>query len=297
MPNKAQNNAFSTLKLIAKQNFKKLALTFSLVLAENALFLLYPIFAGFAINKILNGETVSAMIYAVMVIAGWVLGATRRRVDTQVFAGIYANLAVNVVLNERKAGQDGAVTAARVTLSREFVDFFEEHFPILFTSAISIAGAAAMLLLIEPVVGLSCVLTLAIFGLFLPNFIKKNDRLYFRLNNRLEREVERVKNAREYELKRHYGLVSRLRVAISNREAIGYLTIGIAAFIMFSTAIVMLSASQSPNAGHIYSVMTYLWTFAISLDDAPRLIEQFSKLKDIGRRVNIEIGDEIAGKI
>ena len=33
--------------------------------------------------------------------------------------------------------------------------------------------------------------------------------------------------------------------------------------------------------------------FAINLDDAPRLIEEFSKLKDIGKRVNIELEGEI----
>ncbi|KYK84578.1 hypothetical protein SA2200_10665, partial [Aggregatibacter actinomycetemcomitans serotype d str. SA2200] len=30
------------------------------------------------------------------------------------------------------------------------------------------------------------------------------------------------------------------------------------------------------------------WTFAISLDDAPRLVEELSKLKDIGKRVEVE---------
>ena len=35
-------------------------------------------------------------------------------------------------------------------------------------------------------------------------------------------------------------------------------------------------------------------TFAISLDDAPRLIEEFSKLKDIGKRVNVELEGDFA---
>ena len=33
--------------------------------------------------------------------------------------------------------------------------------------------------------------------------------------------------------------------------------------------------------------------FAISPSDAPRLIEEFSKLKDTGKRVNIELEGEI----
>ncbi len=42
------------------------------------------------------------------------------------------------------------------------------------------------------------------------------------------------------------------------------------------------------NAGHIYSVMTYMWMFATSLDDAPQLLEKFSQLRDIGKRVSTD---------
>ncbi|VTM00972.1 membrane protein [Klebsiella pneumoniae] len=41
------------------------------------------------------------------------------------------------------------------------------------------------------------------------------------------------------------------------------------------------------NAGHIYSVMTYMWMFATSLDDAPQLLEKFSQLRDIGKRFRL----------
>ena len=32
--------------------------------------------------------------------------------------------------------------------------------------------------------------------------------------------------------------------------------------------------------------MTYMWMFAMSTDDGPQLLEKYSQLKDIGRRVN-----------
>ncbi|MGP1507087.1 MAG: ABC transporter six-transmembrane domain-containing protein [Campylobacter sp.] len=58
-----QNNAFKTLKSIAAKHNKKLILTFALVLTENGLFLAYPIFAGFAINAIMQGNTLNALVY------------------------------------------------------------------------------------------------------------------------------------------------------------------------------------------------------------------------------------------
>ena len=96
-----QNSAFKTLTLIAKKNFKKLFLTFSLVLAENGLFLIYPVLAGIAINAIVAGDTLLALSYSGLVFVGWGLGSIRRRVDTQVFTRIYARLAVSVIMNEK----------------------------------------------------------------------------------------------------------------------------------------------------------------------------------------------------
>lgn len=41
------------------------------------------------------------------------------------------------------------------------------------------------------------------------------------------------------------------------------------------------------QAGHVYAVITYLWAFAMSIDDMPRFVEKFSELKDIGNRVEV----------
>ena len=288
-----QNNAFKMLKSIATEHNKKLILTFTLVLAENGLFLAYPIFAGFAINAIMQGNTLNALIYALFVLIAWLVGAIRRRVDTQVFANIYAKLAVNVIMNEKQNAKDDSAIIARVALSREFVNFFEMHFPMFFTSVISIIGSAFMLIFVEPKVAVACFVVMAFFLIFLLKYIKKNDDLYLRLNDRLEKEAKVIGVFNKSTLSRHYDVVSKFRIAISNREAMSYFIIGISASLLFLVAIIVLS-SQQTNAGHIYSVMTYIWNFVISLDDSPKLIEEFSNLKDIGKRIDTQKKDNNA---
>ena len=288
-----QNNAFKTLKSIATEHNKKLILTFALVLVENGLFLAYPIFAGFAINAIMQGNTLNALIYALFVLVAWLVGAIRRRVDTQVFANIYAKLAVNVIMNEKQNAKDDSAIIARVALSREFVNFFETHFPMFFTSVISIIGSAFMLIFVEPKVAVACFAVMTFFLIFLPRYIKKNDDLYLRLNDRLEKEAKVIGDFNKSTLNRHYDVVSKFRIAISNREALSYFIIGISASLLFLVAIIVLS-SQQTNAGHIYSVMTYIWNFVISLDDSPKLIEEFSNLKDIGKRIDAQKKDNDA---
>ena len=68
---------------------------------------------------------------------------------------------------------------------------------MFFTSVVSIFGSAIMLLFIEFYVGLTVFALLAVFGVLLPKYIAKNDRLYLKLNNQLEREAGRISTGDE----------------------------------------------------------------------------------------------------
>ncbi|MBE5683733.1 ABC transporter six-transmembrane domain-containing protein [Pantoea agglomerans] len=286
LPVAKPRSAILTLKMLGRRHSRKLFLTLLLVVAENVMYLLYPLLAGFAINAILSGRTWHAVLYAVMVFIMWAIGAARRSVDTRTFARIYAGLAVPVIVAQRSENQSASTIAARVALSREFVDFFEKHLPVLITSLASMTGAAVMLLAIEFWTGAGCLAILLFFACFLPGFTRKNDVLFGRLNNRLEKEVSFVSNANAASLDRHYSVLASLRIRLSDREAWGYLAIGSVAALLFAVTIAVMSNRGGTNAGHIYSVMTYMWMFAMSLDDGPQLLEKYSQLKDIGRRVN-----------
>ncbi len=277
---------WQALKHLARHNQKRPLFTFGLVAAENILYLTYPLFSAFAIDAMVRGEIAKALLYSVFVLMVWGLGALRRSVDTRVFAKMYADLTVPVIVRQRAQGSDTSAISARVILSRELVNFFEIHLPTLIMSGFSLVGAGVMLLVLEFWAGVAAAAVLLVFGLMLPRYSRINDGLYARLNNRLEKEVCLIEGANHRQLQRHYQLAANLRIRLSNREALGFLWIGVAMAAVFGTAVVQLG-SRTVSAGHIYAVMTYLWTFAIALDDGPRLLEEFSKLKDIGKRVEV----------
>lgn len=287
-----QQSASQTLKAIAKAYPAKLFLTLSLVALENALLLAYPLFAGFAVDSIIRGDATSALFYAVVVLAFWVVGAARRAVDTRTFTRIYADLAVPVILNQRLQNQSTSTSAARVVLAREFVDFFEKHVPTIATALVSIVGAAVMLLVIEPWIGLACLGALLLCITLLPRFARRNQELHERLNDRLEKEIGLVEKVGPDTLQRHYRVLSRLRIWLSDREAIAYLFVGSVAAVLFVIAISQLALSPAVKAGHVYAVMTYLWTFVSSLDEAPSMVDQLARLRDIGKRVDPGLGDK-----
>lgn len=279
-------NAIHTLMHIARHHRHKLTATFALVATENLLFVLYPLVGSFAVNAVLSGETVKALAYALMVFVMWVVGSARRAVDTRAFVRIYASLAVPAILNQKQKGTTSSATA-HANLARQFVDFFEEHLPMLITAGFNIVGSVVMLIIIEFWSGVITLLILLIFIGVLPKYTQINDRLYHKLNNRIENEVEVIERGQAGELVRHYDLLAKIRIGISNREAMSFFVIGVALAVLFGTTLVIL-AHKTVSAGHIYAVMTYLWGFAMSIDDMPRLVERFSELKDIGARVEID---------
>ena len=249
-PAAVSNSAVKTLKLLGQRHSRKLILTFLLVAAENITMLLYPLLAGFAINAIVTGQALHAVLYAVMVFVMWAIGAARRSIDTRTFARIYAELAVPVIIAQREEQHSASTIAARVALSREFVDFFEKHLPVLVTSVASIIGAAAMLLLLQFWTGVACLFILAFFALFLPGFSSRNEALFVRLNDRLEKEVAFVNSASRRSLSRHYDVLARLRIKLSDREAFGYLAIGTVTAILFASTILTMSFEGGLDAGH-----------------------------------------------
>lgn len=284
-------NAWHNLKQIARNNKARLIGTFTLVLAENLLLLTYPVFGGIAINGVLEGNLGKALSYAAVVLVIWTVGSVRRAVDTRAFSRIYAEMVVPVILQQRRDGEAVSTISARAALSRELVDFFEMHLPTLVTSLISMVGAVLMLLFIEFWTGLASFFVLLFFMLLIPRYSRVNDRLYFRLNNRLERDVHIIEHSGDRELEQHHQLLAEMRIAISNREAVGYAVIGIALMFLFAVSFSVMTLRGNANAGHLYAVVSYLWSFAISIDDAPRLLEEISKIRDIGKRIQVENAD------
>lgn len=282
---KNKNSAINTLISILKLHYKKLILTFTLVGLENLLFLLYPIVWWFAVNAVLNWQTFNALLYALMVFIIWFVGSLRRSVDTRVFVKIYTELVVKAIINQKEKSNTSSATA-HASLSRQFVNFFEEYLPTLITSIFSILWAIIMLLIIEFWSWIVALSILLLFLMVLSKYTKINDKLYFDLNNNLENEVNIIEKNNKIDLENHYNLISKIRIIISNREAFSYFIIGIMMAFLFWITLYILSL-KSIEAGHIYAVITYLWTFAMSIDDMPRLVEKFSELKDIWERVDI----------
>lgn len=51
------------------------------------------------------------------------------------------------------------------------------------------------------------------------------------------------------------------------------INVGVAMSLLFGPALTLMTLKGNGSTGHIYAVSTYLWMFAMSLDDVARLVE------------------------
>jgi ABC-type multidrug transport system fused ATPase/permease subunit len=204
--------------------------------------------------------------------------------DTIAFNRIYNHLVVSIVLNQHQQGIAPSQIAARSALSREFVDFFERDVPRLVTSLFGLIGSLMMLLFYDLQIACYCLLILIPIAWIQKVFVKKSLVLNYRLNNQLEKEVEILTEGDRELVSQHYETLADKRIKLSNLTAFNWgatelLIIGLFMFILVRTSFLKF------NSGDVYAVIAYAWNYRQSLDILPILVQQISRLRDIGERM------------
>ncbi len=122
---------------------RKIAITWILVLFENALMALIPLFIGFTIDELLKGNSGKLFELAGIFLALTAISVVRRIVDTRIYGTVRVRLAAE--LESRNQALPVSTRNARLSLARELVDFLEIHAPEIFTALIQLSVAICVL--------------------------------------------------------------------------------------------------------------------------------------------------------
>ncbi len=107
-----------------------------------------------------------------------------------------------------------------------------------------------------------------------------------RLHDELEREVHVIEQGDANGVREHYAAAARWRVRLSDAEAINFslMEFFILGVLLFSLVRFLRGATPRP-AGDIFAVFRYVLMFIMGMDTVPRLVQQISRLRDIGFRL------------
>lgn len=272
---------------LLKNYFRKIVLTWLLVVIENILLALIPLLIGFAIDGLLEGDNSDLLNLAGVFLLLILFSVVRRIYDTRAYSSIRLALGIEVDNNHQEEAV--SIRNARLDMSRELVDFLEEDLPELFTAVIQLFAAVIILATIHPPLAYSAIVLMFMMALVYVCFHQYFYKLNGALNNQVEQQVSVLSQKIIGLLKDHLSKLRRLEIRLSDADAVlyGLLFLLITAFVVFNLSTTALIAGIT--AGTIFAVVSYSWEFAESAIALPMTMQKLTRLREISERLSKNI--------
>ena len=270
--------------LLLRHHRWPVAFTWLLVLVENTLLALIPLFIGRAIDALL-AQQVGALWEIGAIMAALILVASGRRAyDTRCYGTMRVRFGAEVVkrLVERPVSQ----VNARLDMSREMVDFLEAHVPELLTAVVQLVVSIVILWAFDTRLGIAALTAIAGLGLLYALFHRRFFRLNGDLNSQTEQQVAILERRDSASLLKHLRRLRKCEVRLSDTEVFLYAGIigGMFAFIL--TNLWLASTIAAVTAGTIFAILSYSWELVESGITLPAVLQQWSRLTEIRERLN-----------
>lgn len=86
----------------------------------------------------------------------------------------------------------------------------------------------------------------------------------------------------------YYAELAKPQVKISNWGALNFSLMRFVLLLIFGTVIFISIELDEWSAGELFSIVAYLWTFVTASETIPELLESWTSLQDISRRLKKE---------
>ncbi len=278
----------TTVSISSLLRAKRIAVagTYSLTVLENLCTLAYPALTGYAVDGLLKREFTGLTGLVGVWLIHLALSFTRQRVDTRVFMGLYAQIATHIIEVQQEQGHSISTVSARVEMVRDIVSFFEREVPAIFQNVLAIVGSLVMLFVFDVDAGTIAMVVLLPTGLINAWYWRKALRLNQGINNQIEREVDDLKSGTRRRISRHFALLRRWRVKLSDTESWTWASTELAT--IGALVFILIDFTQSPNftAGAIYAVLAYVYDYLEGLEHVPTVVNNLARLKDVRARIH-----------
>ncbi|MGP9826091.1 ABC transporter six-transmembrane domain-containing protein [Ectopseudomonas khazarica] len=262
----------------------KISVTWILVIAENLLMALLPLFIGYSIDSLMNNQYQNVLILAGVLTALVIVAVARRIYDTRIYGDIRVKVGLDT--DTRLRSHPVSTRSARLSMSREPVDFLEHDLPPLLTAIIQLLVTLIVLASFSPWLAMSAggagLLMLTIYALFHQSFVRLNARL----NSQVERQVNVLSSLPPSGLYTHLRKLKAREVKLSDTEAALYGIVFMVLFAFVLTNLLLTTQLNTPSAGQLFAVVTYSLEFVEAALLLPITLQTLSRLRDIHGRLN-----------
>ena len=271
---------------IFKRFKSKIIFTWSLVLIEAIVFLLYPLFIGFAIDDLINKNTDGLIFFAGLALFHLVFASARRFYDTRIYSKIYLKIAPELTEKEFEKKSEASKVSARTNMLNELVEFLENQFPEIVNTVITLVGTLGILFLVNFNVFLgsmiTIIITLIVYGLSSDKIFRLNSGF----NDELEKHFDVIKSRNKLSIFNHFDILTKFNIKLSDLETINFAAIWISFIGLLVYSIYTIVYTQENSYGDTFSSIMYVFNFIETMIMLPYFYQQYVRLKEITDRIS-----------
>lgn len=268
----------------------------SLVIMENVAWILEPALFGNVIDALIDKATTVAPLQKgahVLPLLIWIFvfiinsgtGVIRRIWDQKIFLRIFTQIATEISETAQREGYSVSKTAALAQLSEQYITFFEYRMPEITENIIAIGGAVIALAMFDWRISLTC-LTIILPLLFINQvYNKKVSSLQKDLHDIYESTYDVFSRQQSEEVRAYYSTSAHFKQKIANWGALNFGMVRGALLLIFLVVLYIAIDLDNFSTGEIYAIASYIWTFVTTSEYIPELMESYTSLKDISRRI------------
>ncbi len=259
--------------------------TFSLVLIESIVDLLYPLFIGWAINGLLDGDSDGLYWLLGLGLTSIIIGSGRRFYDTRIYSSIYQTITPEMVAREQARNSEVSKVSARASLLNEFVEFLENLMPEVIKALAGLLGVLIIISSLNFEVFLACLGLLVFIALISLLTGRLNYRLNAGFNEELEQQVGFIAQGGNEPLTEHVKRLMSWNIRLSDLETVTFFMIWLAVVALFVFAPYSAVNSDVVNYGLVFSLLMYVFDYIEKITTLPLFVQQLIRLKEISVRL------------
>lgn len=284
------------LLIVAKRFRKGILIALSLVVLEHVAWIIEPAVFGKVIDALIDrasteGPALDALNVTPLFL--WILvfainsgtGVVRRVVDERIYLRIYSELAIGVASDGKKNQYSVSKTVALTQLSEQYISFLQYRMPEIIDQFVSIAGAVIALAVFDWRISVAC-LTIILPLIYVTGvYTRRVSALQKEYHDNFETTFDVFTTQSADEVKQYYAKATALKQRIANWGALNFGVMRVALLVIFVAVLYISIDLDNFTTGAIYSIVAYIWTFITTSEYIPELLESWTSLSDISRRL------------
>jgi ABC-type bacteriocin/lantibiotic exporter with double-glycine peptidase domain len=276
------------LKIIFKNNWKSIMLSYTLFSINSILMLMYPKILGNTIDHLIAKDYTYIWYMIGIFILLMFFGYISKIYDIKVFSGIFRKFASDETKKQFENGVETTKINGRLTLMHSVIRFFEFDMIVVLNTIFGVLGSLYFLSLVSwPIVGFLLISGLAILAA--SYYYSPKLAAMTRLNNDISEEQTDIISDRKIKgvnnLLRRGQKIAIKKSYIDSNFGLWIQTIVYGSVTALLTYYVMYN---KVTVGSVFSTYRYMFDFCNALLGLPTILTSYLNIKDVVKRLETE---------